>query len=238
MNNPSYVPSFYFQNFAAAISEPYSALKAYQAGAIDMHGNLLKPESSIDPFEYFVIRLKKIFEELPEGLTKAKLGNYLSAFNLFTESAEDVGIYPDEMRGLIEAYVSEVDPNFNFIYLSEDMGAAGMATPASSPGYNAGGISGFDPVMGTTRRDPILKGLDNCGMFDVCPEEFKQFKGARQWKHLPNTDTMRYIRRYQRRNPNGHVALRSVDPDSGKSNFLWVNLKPVTLGEELDWYLK
>ena len=186
---------------------------------IDRNGNLLKPESSIDPFEYFIIKLKKIFEELPPGLTKAKLDNYLSAFDLFTESAEEYGIQTHEMRGLIEACLTMRGyGDINYISLTEDMGAGGMATAGTSSVYNTGGVSGFDPVMGSTSR----KGLDNCGMFDVCPEEFKQFKSAKAWKHLPNSDTTRYIRRYQRRNPKGHIALRSVDPDTGKSNFLWV----------------
>ncbi len=237
MQHPSYVPSFYFQNFVSAISEPYTSLNAYSSGAIDANGNLLKPESSIDPFEYFVIKLKKIFEELPPGMTKAKLGNYLSAFNLFTEAAEQFNISKSEIQGLIEAHlILSGNHDVSFIELSEDMGAASMATPGTSPSYNTGSVSGYDAPMrpSVERRKPLLQGLDNCSMFDVCPEEFKQFKGAKSWKNMPDTETSRYIRRFQNRNPKGHVAVRSVDPDTGRSNFLWVNLSPTTLGEEFN----
>jgi hypothetical protein len=34
-------------------------LDAFRAGTIDAAGNIIKPESSIDPFEYFVIKLKE-----------------------------------------------------------------------------------------------------------------------------------------------------------------------------------
>ena len=54
MNYGSIVPSFYFYKFADAISKPYTSFEAYRAGVIDERGNFIKPESSTDPFEYFV----------------------------------------------------------------------------------------------------------------------------------------------------------------------------------------
>ena len=60
LSGSSYIPPFYFYQFADAISAPYTALKAYQSGIIDSNGNILKPESSLDPFEYLVIKLKQI----------------------------------------------------------------------------------------------------------------------------------------------------------------------------------
>jgi len=60
MNTPQYIPSFYFYKFAQGISAPYTELAAYSAGAIDSSGNVLKAESSIDSFEYLIIKLKKI----------------------------------------------------------------------------------------------------------------------------------------------------------------------------------
>ena len=51
MNYGSLVPSFYFYKFAESISQSYTSFAAYRAGAIDANGNLLKPESSIDPYE-------------------------------------------------------------------------------------------------------------------------------------------------------------------------------------------
>jgi len=225
MAGPSYIPSFYFYKFAEGISAPFTALQAFKAGAIDANGNLLKPESSIDPLEYLIIKLKKIFEELPFGMTKAKLGNYLSTLQLFGEEVAHFGITDSEYAGLMEGQlVIKGYPEVSYIALMEDMSAGGMAAAGTSPGYNTGQVSGMDPVMAPMqRRNPVLKGLDSCEMFDVCPEEFKQFQGANDWKHVPDSDTKKYVRRYQLRNPEGTVALRSVDPDTGKSNVHWIN---------------
>lgn len=225
MAGPSYIPSFYFYKFAEGISAPYTSFQAFKAGAIDQNGNLLKPESSIDPLEYLIIKLKKIFEELPFGMTKAKLGNYLSTLQLFGEEANAFGITNAEYAGLMEAQlVIQGYPEVSYIALMEDMSAGGMAAAGSSPGYNTGQVSGMDPVMAPMqRRNPVLKGLDSCEMFDVCPEEFKQFQSASDWKYVPDSDTKKYVRRYHLRNPQGTVALRSVDPDTGKSNVHWIN---------------
>ena len=104
------------------------------------------------------------------------------------------------------------------------MSSGGMAAAGGSPGYNTGQVSGMDPVMAPMQhRKPVLKGLDSCEMFDVCPEEFKQFQGASDWKYVPDSETKKYVRRYQLRNPTGAVALRSVDPDTGASNVHWIN---------------
>jgi hypothetical protein len=235
MNSPQYIPSFYFYKFAQGISEPYTSLNAYKAGAVDGNGNVLKAESSIDPLEYLIIKLKKIFEELPSGLTKAKLGNYMSTMQLFGEEVKSIGITEAEYTGLVEGYIAvNIDPSISYVeLLGEDMGAGGMGAAASSPGYNQGSVSGYDPVMGTMRRNkPVLTGFDACEMFDVCPEEMSQFKNAKAWKHVPDSETKRYLQRYQRRNPTGHMAVRSVDPESGKTEIHWVKLKPMSFMEE------
>ena len=88
MRPSSYVSSFYFYKLAQALSGPYTALEAYSAETIDANGNIIKPESSIDSFEYLVIKLKKIFEELPYGTTKAKLSNYMATLNMFGEECQ------------------------------------------------------------------------------------------------------------------------------------------------------
>lgn len=233
MAAPQYIPSFYFYKFAEGIAAPYTNLQAYKAEAIDASGNFIKPESSIDPLEYLIIKLKKIFEELPYGMTKSKLNNFLSTLQLFSEEASQFGITGGEYAGLVEGYlVLNGFPEVSYISLCEDMGASGMATPATSTGYNTGSVSGMDPVMAPMqRRQPVLRGLDSCEMFDVCPEEFKQFQGAESWKHVPESETKKYIRRYQLRNPSGNIALRAVDPDTGKSNVHWISLKPRSLKE-------
>jgi hypothetical protein len=236
MATPPYIPSFYFSKFAQGISEPYAATSAYQAGAIDANGNFIKPESSIDPLEYLIIKLKKIFEELPMGMTKAQLNNYMSTMQLFGEEAKHFGITDSEFMGLMEANLAlNGNTNISYIELSEDMGAAGMASAGTSPSYNTGSVSGYDPAMGTTRREqPVLKGLDSCEMFDVCPEEMRAFKSAKAWKHVPDSDTKRYLQRYQRRNPKGHMALRSMNPDTGESDLYWISFKPLSFMEECE----
>lgn len=235
MNISNYVPSFYTSKFAEALSAPYTSLQAFRGGVIDSDGNILKPESSIDSFEYLILKLKKIFEELPMGTTKANLSNFLTTFQMFSEAFEEFGIKREEFVGLIEAHIAcTIDPNLSYIELCEDMGAGGMASAGTSPGYNVGGVSGNDPVMGTTRRkEPVIPGgLDNCEMFDVCPKEFEAFKGAKSWKDVPESETRTYLQRYQRRNPKARMAVRMVNPDSGEQDLYWVSYPSKTIIEQ------
>ena len=234
MNTPQYIPSFYFYKFAQEISEPFTSLQAYQAGAIDEHGNILKAESSIDPLEYLVIKLKKIFAELPSGMTKAKLNNYLSTLQLFGEEVQQIGITEGEYMGLVEGYIAlYVNQNLSYIELCEDMSGGGMASAGTSPGYNTGSVSGFDPelVSGIQRRKPLLKGLDNCEMYDVCPEEMGHFKAAKAWKQVPDSETKTYLQRAQSRNAK-KIAVRSVNPDTGEQDVHWINYPTKSFVEE------
>ena len=236
MNTPQYIPSFYFYKFAQEISEPFTSLQAYQAGAIDEHGNILKAESSIDPLEYLVIKLKKIFAELPSGMTKAKLNNYLSTLQLFGEEVQQIGITEGEYMGLVEGYIAlYVNQNLSYIELCEDMSGGGMASAGTSPGYNTGSVSGFDPelVSGIQRRKPLLKGLDNCEMYDVCPEEMGHFKAAKAWKQVPDSETKTYLQRAQSRNAK-KIAVRSVNPDTGEQDVHWINYPTKSFVEEYD----
>ena len=236
MNTPQYIPSFYFYKFAQEISEPFTSLQAYQAGAVDEHGNILKAESSIDPLEYLVIKLKKIFAELPSGMTKAKLNNYLSTLQLFGEEVQQIGITEGEYMGLVEGYIAlYVNQNLSYIELCEDMSGGGMASAGTSPGYNTGSVSGFDPelVSGIQRRKPLLKGLDNCEMYDVCPEEMGHFKAAKAWKQVPDSETKTYLQRAQSRNAK-KIAVRSVNPDTGEQDVHWINYPTKSFVEEYD----
>ena len=236
MSSPQYIPSFYFYKFAQGLSAPYTSFEAYKSGSIDASGNFIRPESSIDPLEYLIIKLKRIFEELPAGMTKAKLGNYMSTLQLFGEEANQFGITDGEYSGLMEGHLAlNGYPEVSYFQLNEDMSVGGMAAPASSPGYNVGGVSGNDPPMAPMqRRGPVLKGLDKCSMFDVCPEELKQFQSAEDWRGLPESDTKKYVRRFGLRNPEGYIALRSVDPDTNKANIHWINFKQKSLKEDTD----
>lgn len=240
MNTPQYIPSFYFYKFAQGISAPYTELAAYSAGAIDSSGNVLKAESSIDSFEYLIIKLKKIFEQLPAGLTKAQLTNYLSTLQLFGESVQAYDISDAQFAGLVEGYIAlNINPNTSYIELCEDMGVGGGGGGAGTIGTpvvsnNQGGVAGFDPVMAPMQRRKPPVGLDNCEMFDVCPEEMGHFKAAKAWKHLPDSETKTYLQRYQSRNPNGKIALRSIDPDTGKQDIHWVDYSKKSFVEEYE----
>jgi hypothetical protein len=219
MASLSYIPSFYFYKFANAISSPYTMLNAYQAGAIDENGNIVKTEGSIDEFEYFVIKIKKIFEQLPMSSTKAKLNSLLGVVDLFSEDVTKFGITNDQFIGLMEGKILAETNNEESIFdLIEDMTAGGiggagtLGTPAEAPEANKGNVSGFEPVMGPmqTRTSPVNM-VSSVEMFEVTPDEFKQFKNSKAWKSLPDSSTKRYLQRYQRRNKEGKMAVRNKE---------------------------
>lgn len=209
MNYGSIVPSFYFYKFAEAVTQPYTSFAAYRAGNIDEKGNLLKPESSIDTFEYFVIKLKKIFEQLPYGVTKYQLQNYVSTLNLFAEEAEHFNITSEQFHGLMEGLISvECNTTTSYLELLEDMSAGGMAVAGDSPGYNQGGVSGMDPPMVPLQRRKPSINTDPYHMFDVSASDYEKIVGNK----LSEID---YLRRFGARNPNSTLTVR--EPKSGKT---------------------
>lgn len=236
LSGSSYIPPFYFYKFAQAISDPYTSLNAYRGGSIDENGNLIKPESSIEPFEYLVIKLKKIFELLPYNMTKAKLGSYLSTLQLFAEEAEDYDFKREYMDALIEGYIAGMtDGVVSYIELTEDMGVGGGAgsigTPAAAT--SQGGVMGFDPPIGMPmmrRKNP--KYMDSCEVFDVCPEEFDSFKSAKAWKQVPDTETKKYLRRFQQRNSNAKMGVRTTRPETGEQELYWIKYPAKSFIEE------
>lgn len=221
MGSPAFIPTFSMADFAQAIAAPYSSFRAYQSGVIDSQGNLIKPESSIDPFEYFVIKMKKIFDEIPPTITKSRLSSYNSAFQLFSEEAKAFGIPFDQFVFFVEGYLTS-----KFL-LTEDMGAGaaggGMAT-GTSPGdlgvpqeyKSVGQVSGYDKPLPSPmfQRGPVE-------MFDLEQNEFDTFKGAKGWKNLPDSATKRYLQRFQRRNPSGRMGIRTKR-DNGESDLYWI----------------
>ena len=202
MNYGSLVPSFYFYKFAESISQPYTSFAAYRAGAIDANGNLVKPESSIDPYEYFIIKLKKIFEQLPPGLTKYQLANYTSALNYFAEEAEKFNIEKEHYIALVEGILAaQCGPEASYIELLEDMSAGGMAVAGDSAGYNTGGVSGFDPVMAPMqRRKPVTDEMFH--MFDVSDNDFSKISNNQM-------NEIEYLRRFGIRNPDSTLIVRN-----------------------------
>lgn len=236
MSTNAYIPSFYFYKFANAVSAPYTSLSAYNSGLIDEQGNLIGNESSIDEFEYFVIKLKKIFEQLPPGLTKARLTSVVGIAQLFSEDFENIGVSEEQIVALIEAHVTNnSEGEVSFIELMEDMGVGAVAgeigVPAEAPEANKGNISGYDPRLGEimTRSQPVnmFQGIE---MFNVSPEEFKRFKSSKAWKGLPDSPTKKYLQRFQRRNKEGKMAVR----DESSGEIFFVPYKEKSFMEEFD----
>jgi hypothetical protein len=213
MGRPQYIPSFFFYKFAQTLADPYTSFEAYRAGNIDASGNITGNESNIDPFEYFVIKLKKILEELPPGSTKYKTNNLFGVLQLFSEHAENFGITNEDFQILVEAELMAKE-------LTEDMttgGAAGaLGTPAEAPGANKGNVSGYDPVMGSmaTRSGPVNM-FASVEMFNIPTSEYKLFKLD---KGYPKTSTGNYVRRYGQRNSGQKLAVR--DEESGEIYWL------------------
>jgi len=237
MKPSSYVSSFYFYKLAQALSGPYTALDAYNAGTIDEKGNVLKSESSIDSFEYLVIKLKKIFEELPYGTTKAKLSNYLATLQMFGEECQ---LPSDQYNLFLEGYITaNINQDISYISLLEDTttggGAGGLGVPAG-PVENKGSVMGFDPVMalGLQRRKQP-KYFNNCEVFEVCPEELISFKSAKQWKEVPDSETKTYLQRFQRRNKSARIGVTSKNPISGDQDLYWITYPSKNFMEEFDF---
>jgi hypothetical protein len=232
MANLSYIPSFYFYRFADAVSGPYTALNAYSSGIIDRNGNIKGNESSIDPFEYFVIKLKKIFDQLPPGTTKYKLQNLMGTLQVFNEEFDLPEISKEQLNSLIESHIMiNAEDGVSYLNLLEDMstgsaggGAGTIGTPAEAPGANKGNVSGYDPVMMPmmSRSGPVNM-FPSIEMFNVSKSEFDAFKAAKAWKQLQDSKTKKYLQRFQRRNKNGKMAVR--DEESGEIFFIPYNEK-------------
>ena len=81
-------------------------------------------------------------------------------------------------------------------------------------------VAGFDPPL----QDKILKRkyLNDCEIFDVCPEEFAQLKQGKSWKDIPDGPTKSYLQRFQRRSKT-KMAVRTVNPESGDQYLHWIN---------------
>lgn len=213
---------------------------AYQAGNIDANGNITNSISSIDPFEYLVIKLKQIFDQLPYGITKAKLSNYMATLQMFGEEVEKYEISQEQFHCLVEGIVSQNTNNeVSYLELLEDMatggGAGAIGVPAEGGNINQGGVSGFDPRMGL----PIMRRkkeqyFDNCEIFDVCPEEYSSFKNAKSWKDVPESETKNYLRRFQRRNRNAKIGVKGLNPLNGETELYWITYPAKNFMEEVD----
>lgn len=229
MNAGNLVPSFYFYKLADSLSSPYTSLTAYSAGVIDSNGNILKSESSIDPFEYLIIKLKKIIDQLPYGMTKAQLGNYMSALKMFSEEVEKHDITQEQFHCLIEGIVTDLSKNtVSYLELLEDMSVGGggvgsLGTPMPNVAAPSA-VAGRDIMLGMPmQRRKKPKYFDNCEIFDVCSKEFMDFKLATDWDGVPESENKNYVRRFKRRNPHAKIAVKSLNPLNGQHELHWIN---------------
>ena len=221
MGKLQYIPSFYFYKFANSLSAPYTDMVAYRSGIIDASGNLIGNESSIDPFEYFIIKLKKIFEQLPPGVTRYKTGNLFGVMELFSEEAKNFGLSEFDFEILMEAeLLCASGGEFGYYDLKEEMttgsAAGSLGVPSDSPSTNKGSVSGFDPKLGSvmTRAEPVNM-LSAVEMFTLPSTEYKMFKAA---KSYPRTPTGNYLRRFGYRNNQSKIAIR--DDETGEIHWL------------------
>lgn len=219
----SYIPSFYFYKFANAVAAPYNSMAAYGNGLIDASGNVIGDPSAIDPFEYFVIKLKNIFDQLPPNVTKYKLGNILGIMQLFSEQVQHIGITKDQFNCLVEAHITNLtDGNVSYFELIEDMTAGGiggagtLGTPADAPNANKGNVSGYDPVMGQVQsRNAPMNMIGAVEMFGLPSDEFRMIKAT---KGFPKTPTGNYLKRFGHRNADKKIAIR--DEETGEVHWL------------------
>lgn len=221
MAGKTYIPTFYFYNFADLVASPYTKFAAYASGLIDEKGNLTGNESSIDPLEYFVIKLKKIFEQLPPGVTKYKLGNIMGIMQLFSEEVSYFGVTKDQFNCLVEAHITNItDGKVSYLELLEDMStggvAGGLGKPADAPEANKGNVSGYDPVMGSlqSRSGPVNM-IGAVEMFGVPSSEFQMMKKTNAY---PKNATGNYLRRFGLRNADKKMAIR--DEETGEIHWL------------------
>ena len=93
------ISAFTLYKFIKEISKPFVSMKAYKMGLIDGDGYFLKKiedlsareRSVLNTFEMFVIYIKRLFNQIPNPSTRAKLASTTAALNLFREELEDVG---------------------------------------------------------------------------------------------------------------------------------------------------
>ncbi len=93
------ISAFTLYKFIKAISRPFVATKAYKMGLIDGNGYFLKKLDDLSPrersvlnaFELFVIYIKRLFDQIPNPSTRARLASTTAALNLFREELETVG---------------------------------------------------------------------------------------------------------------------------------------------------
>lgn len=86
------ISAFTMYKFLQDITKPFMELNAFKSGLIDCDGHFKKSDEvikkEIPTFDLFVIYVKRLFDQIPNPSTNAKLKSFTAAMALFKESLD------------------------------------------------------------------------------------------------------------------------------------------------------
>ena len=144
------VSAFTMYKFITDITKPYTQLEAFKNGFINEEGYFTGEEGQIPTFDLFVIYTKRLFDEIPNPSTKAKLSNFTSAMSLFKESLDEYDLDSDYIIDGIQQAVIEMN-----LFEQEASGvpANAIGDGFSNPQVGEGGnLAGYSPPLILMRR--------------------------------------------------------------------------------------
>ena len=93
------ISAFTMYKFLQDITKPFTQLNAFRNGLIDQDGYFTKPDDvikkEIPSFDLFVIYIKRLFDQIPNPSTSAKLRSFTAAMSLFKESLDSYDLDGD-----------------------------------------------------------------------------------------------------------------------------------------------
>ena len=93
------ISAFTMYKFLQDITRPFTQLNAFKNGLIDQDGYFTKPDDvikkEIPSFDLFVIYVKRLFDQIPNPSTSAKLRSFTAAMSLFKESLDSYDLDGD-----------------------------------------------------------------------------------------------------------------------------------------------
>ena len=107
------ISAFTMYKFLQDITKPFTELNSFKLGLIDHEGYFKQsPEviqREIPAFDLFVIYIKRLFDQIPNPSTSAKLKSFTAAMSLFKESLNSYGLDGDEICESILLNIVEQD---------------------------------------------------------------------------------------------------------------------------------
>jgi hypothetical protein len=150
------VTSFTVYKLLTDIIQPFTSMKAYQAGLIDANGNILKDEKGmtnaelnvLTPYTRLVIGIKRLVQALPANRYKADFGYIQTAARAMAFECAEVG-------GSAELFLEELEKSLNVLLEEGDIGnASGDAPLNPQVGEPNPALAGFSPPLAFVRRLP------------------------------------------------------------------------------------